>query len=90
MSQAHYREHAAECVRRARETPNEEVKAMLLKLAKVWINLAAYVEALTSAPETGPQRGEPEAAGQVGAGLGNSVMPHGGPSANLSRRLRPR
>ena len=53
MSIAYYREHAAECVRRAREASNEEVKSMLLRMAEIWINLATYVEALTSAPGTG-------------------------------------
>ena len=53
MSDAYYREHAAECVRRAREAPNEEVRAMLLRMAEIWIDLATYVEALTSAPGTG-------------------------------------
>ena len=53
MSHAFDREHAAECLRRSREAPNEEVKTMLLTMAEIWIDLATHVEVLASAPGTG-------------------------------------
>jgi len=67
---AEYRAMAEECFKWAREAHSAEVRLSLLKLAQVWLDIAAKLDGLPPTRTDQPQTPHRERRGLLGPGSG--------------------
>jgi hypothetical protein len=62
MNVESYRQHAADCVRKAQNEPTPEDRNMVLNVALAWLRLARQTEAMKDEADTDVTPGDDDAA----------------------------